>query len=435
MQDLWEAVSGGSLSRWLRQQNESELANQIKVFCHIEKPSIEDYIKFSSLFFEKEMKGVPDDANTLVKFYKERNLKKNFRYAFLYLLDSLDYQNGKAWYDEYRDVKSDEDWIAFFDARLSQLQDEEKIECYQFLCKLYGVNNEAAKMDYCQSKAKDLIINLAKEDKGKLDKWLASGNYFYVKLLYENEIIRGLKSNNDWLIFFERCKDQLLATQQGECFYYLYLLSKASGEEVKAKDYLEKSANLGYEDAEKRIYEIRNSYPKLTEILNQYRNENKSIGFSDLDNIIQNLLEIEKEDEYYRVCRSCILMLKDYEHPTNDLPGINGLVNMALARVEYSIDAKTNRFPKYASLIVLVGALCGENKDPIGSNARIIFEELNKRIESNSPYKSIFQLKLTRQKAIITAEKGLKCDLRTASIVEQVIFFLETHGESYSIKN
>ena len=49
VQDLWESVVGGSLSRWLRRQNESELAKQVEAFCQIEKPSTEDYIKFNSL--------------------------------------------------------------------------------------------------------------------------------------------------------------------------------------------------------------------------------------------------------------------------------------------------------------------------------------------------------------------------------------------------
>ena len=77
VQDLWVSVVEGSLSRWLRQQNEIELAEKVEAFCKVEKPSTEDYIKFSSLFFEKEIGGVPNDANALVKFYEERNLKKN----------------------------------------------------------------------------------------------------------------------------------------------------------------------------------------------------------------------------------------------------------------------------------------------------------------------------------------------------------------------
>jgi hypothetical protein len=174
------------------------------------------------------MEGVPNDANALVKFYKERNLRKNFHFAFSYLLDYLDYQTGKLWYDEYKGTKNAEDWIAFFEAKIPQLQGEDEIECCQFLYKLYSANHDLAKMDYCQSKVKDAIISITKKDKGKLDKWLASGNYFYVKLLFEDEITRGLKSNSDWIGAFERCESQLLPTQQAECFYFLYLLSLLS---------------------------------------------------------------------------------------------------------------------------------------------------------------------------------------------------------------
>lgn len=434
VQDLWEAVVGGSLSRWLRQQSESELANRVEAFCNIEKPSVEDYIKFSSLFFEKEMGGVPNDANALVKFYKERNLKRNFQFAIPYLLHSMDYQTGKVWYDEYKGTKCTEDWIAFFEAKLPQLQGEEEIECYQFLYKLHSVNNDLAKMEYCQSKVKDFIINLAKKDKGRLDKWLASGNYFYVKLLFEDEIIRGLKSNSDWIGVFERCTSQLLPTQQAECFYSLYLLSKERGEETKAKEHLEKSANLGCAEAKKIVlFDVQYSYPKLTKIFNHYRSGNKKIDFSDVQSIIHdhNFLEIEKEDEYYALCKRLLMQI---EGPTS---GYFGSITGIVGDVCYSVDARTRRFPKYESLIVLIEALCGENRYILGygsgSQSRGLYAKLDGKIKNDSPYKPIFQLKLTRQNAVITAEKGLKCDLRTASIVEQVIFFLETHGESYSI--
>lgn len=519
VQDLWESVTGGRLSRWLRQQNEFELAKQVESFCQIEKPSIEEYIKFSSLFFENEMEGVPNDANALVKFYKERNLRKNFHFAFSYLLHSLDYQTGKIWYDEYKGTKNTEDWIAFFETKMPQLQGEEEIECYQFLYKLHCVNNDLAKMKYCQSKVKDSIVNLAKKDKGRLDKWLASGdyfyakllfedeitrglkstsdwigifeaklpqlqdeeeiecyqslcilhsvkhdkvkleyclarakdliiglakkdksrlekwlvsgNYFYVKLLYEDEAIRGLKSKNEWLAYFERCKYHLLATQQGEFFYYLYLLSEANGEKVKAKEYLKKSSSFGYEEAEKRLAEVRENYPKLTAILNRYRSNDKQISFNDLENVIQNILEIENEDEYYGVCHYCIQMLKDCEPLNLDLAN----QMMAISRIEYSIDAISRRFPKYESLIVLIGTLCCEifYSSPIGRvfHSENPYAKLLERIKDDSPYMTIFQLKLSKKTVIITAENGSECDLRNASIVEQIFFFMETHGESY----
>lgn len=437
VQDLWESVTGGSLSRWLRQQNESELAKQVEAFCQIEKPSIEDYIRFSSLFFEKEMEGVPNDANALVKFYKERNLKKNFHFAFSYLLHSLDYQTWKVWYDEHKGTKNAEDWIAFFEAKMPQLQGEDEIECCQFLYKLYSVNNDLAKMNYCQSKMKDAIISLTKKDKGRLDKWLASGNYFYVKLLFEDGITRGLKSNSDWIGAFERCKSQLLPTQQAECFYSLYLLYKASGEETKAKEHLEKSANLGCAEAKKIVlFDAQYSYPKLTKIFNHYRSGNREIDFSDLQSIIgdHNLFELEKENKYYTLCRYLLMQLRNSRlRRVHDMDDI-------FESVCFSIDEKTRIFPKYESLIILIGALCGESSIKLaygsGYNSKELYAKLDGRIKDDSPYKLIFQLKKTRQKVIITAEKGLKYDLRTpitASIVEQVIFFLETHGESYSI--
>ena len=49
--------------------------------------------------------------------------------------------------------------------------------------------------------------------------------------------------------------------------------------------------------------------------------------------------------------------------------------------------------------------------------------------------KLIFDLKQSGQKRLIVSEKGLKCNLEDDSVVEQLFFFLETHGEQYSILN
>ena len=91
----------------------------------------------------------------------------------------------------------------------------------------------------------------------------------------------------------------------------------------------------------------------------------------------------------------------------------------------------TCNFPEYKSVVFLIGALSFEQQ--FGSVE--LFKKYVGKLEEDSPYKPIFGLKQSGQKGVVASEKGLKCDLNDASIVEQLFFFLETHGERYSIIN
>lgn len=420
VQDLWKAVTGGSLSRWLRQQNESELAKQVEAFCQIEKPSTEDYIKFSSLFFEKEIDGQSfEDANALVRFYQNKNLTNNFRFAFFYLLDLLDYQKGRVWFDAYRDMYSKEVWLSFFEKQLTHLCDEEEIDCYRFLSKLYESTHDATKVDYCRIKSEELVVRLAKKDKSIVNKWLATGDYFYIRTLFKDKSVCRSISNNDWIAVFEQCKD--IIVDQAECFYFLSTLYENKKNVDKSIEYLERSAKLGYREAKNKLISITSSHPEFSEILNHHRNEGK-IAYGDLSAINKELKNNIKKDEYFKICFDCIKMFKETidDKFSDDAVGWDNLV----VRRE-SLFGKYGK--PYELLIALVAALAWELK-----KQSLEFFEEDYFIDTYN--NKIYELKRTNKKAIVCASRGMECNLKEDSIIQQMLFCMETFGEAYSVK-
>ena len=437
VQDLWEAVTERSLSRWLKQQNEKELAEKVDSYYQIEKPCPEDYIRFSGLFFEKELEGQPfEDAHALIRFYQNKNLTKNLHYAFSYLSEAMemDYKTGRAWFDAYGELKSDGDWIDFFKAKQIHLGKVEEAEYYFFLSQLYEKNNDLKEMGKCQSNAMELINGLVKEDIGYVDELLKTGEFFFIKALYENRTARRTKEDKDWIADFERCENQLNASQQAECCFFLYSLYKSTGDEDRAFVYLKKSSNLGFEKAKRDLFVATHSYPGLSEILDCYRSDYKRLSVSDLDNISRDIGRIEKEDKYYSLCRYGIKTLKEHQ-PVSD-PFRRKAELRSQDAIRISMESLMNTtitcsFTEYKSAVLLIGALSFEQQ----FDSVELFKRNIGKLEEDSPYKLIFDLKQNGQKEIIVSEKGLKCDLNDASIVEQLFFFLETHGERYSILN
>lgn len=437
VQELWEAVTERSLSRWLKQQNEKELAEKVDSFCQIKKPSPEDYIRFSGLFFEKELGGLPfEDAHALFRFYQDKNLVKNLRYAFSYLSDAMevDYKTGRAWFDAYEELKTVGDWINFFKTKRMHLERVEEVEYYFFLSQLYEKNGDLKEMEDCQSNAMELINGLVKEDIGYVDELLKTNEFFFIKVLFENRTARNSKNDKDWIAVFEHCEDQLKSSQQAECCYFLYSLYKTIGDKDQALACLEKSSSLGFEKATKDLFVATHSYPKLTEVLDRYRSDNKRLSVSDLDNISRDINKFEKEDKYYALCKYGIKTLKDHQPISDPIRRKAELRSQETIRISMESlmnTAITCGFPEFKSIVVLIGALSFEQQ----FDSVELFKRYSGKLEEDSPYNLIFDLKKNGQKGIIVSEKRLKCDLNDASIVEQLFFFLETHGERYSILN
>ena len=435
--DLWEAVKGKSLSRWLKQQNEKELAEKVDAFARIEKPSAKDCVKFSSLLFENELGGHAfEDADALFRFYQGKNLTKNLHHAFSFVLDSMemDYKTAKAWFDSCRELKSVGEWISFFKAKQMRLEAMEEVEYHLILSQLYEKTNDLAEMEKSQSRSRELIDGLVKENVGYIDELLITDEFFFVKALFENKTARETKADKDWIAFFERFENQLDTKRQAECFFLMYSLYKKIGDKDKAIACLEKSSSLGFEKAKKEWFDITHSYPKLTQILDRYRDGNNRISVSDLDKISHDLDKIEKEDDFYSLCRYGIKILKEHQPESDPIRRKTELRSQDAIRISMETlmgTTATCNFPEYKSVVFLIGALSFEQQ--FGSVE--LFKKYVGKLEEDSPYKPIFGLKQSGQKGVVASEKGLKCDLNDASIVEQLLFFLETHGERYSILN
>lgn len=178
VQDLWEAAVGGSLFSWLENQKETDLKGKLDAFLKqyivadgeekalVGKLSIEKYLEFCGLFFEKETGGHAfEDVNALIQFYKDQNLKENLQFAFSFLADSIDYQNGMALWNSYSDLMSVEEWASFFLKKLPLLDGNEEIDCCRLLSKLYESNQDTSKAKYYSDKVEKIKQYLSREKK------------------------------------------------------------------------------------------------------------------------------------------------------------------------------------------------------------------------------------------------------------------------------
>lgn len=418
VQDLWEAVTGGSLSRWLRQQNETELAKKVDEFCHIKKLSNDNYIKFSALFFEKES---INDANSLVTFYLEKKLIKNFQYAFPYLLESLDYQNGKIWFNKYRERKNIEDWIAFFNRKLPDLELKEQVDCYCFLYELYKNNNDTVRMKGWVPLFQNSVEALSIQDGLIIDSFLEKDDFFLLKTLFEDSKIKKQKEVQTWISSFENCKKQLPDSEKAECLYILSKLYKESKEKKKANECLMESNQLGNKKARLELMKLQSNnsrYPELTEILKSYEDE---ITLEHLPKIYKSIMLCDEYDysEIYSVFQHCIGLFME----------VNGN-NPLYSKIDSVIDERgrlSRQYPKFQPLIYIVTGLAWEQK----KGSKELFVRTGKTAFSSN-YQKIIDAKKYNNAPTVTGEKGLECDLLNDSPIEQMFFFMETYGEQYS---
>ena len=142
----------------------------------------------------------------------------NFRNAFSFFLNSMDYEEGKAWFDSFRRLKSDDDWIEFFTAKISQLEELDRQECYGILSELYKDKKDEKNMEICLAEERKIIVGLIKKDKRLAEKWIASNDFYCIKTVFENEVVKGTRSTKEWITIFDNCKSLLSKADLAECY-------------------------------------------------------------------------------------------------------------------------------------------------------------------------------------------------------------------------
>lgn len=419
VQDLWEAVTGGSLSRWLRQQNETELAKKVDAFCQIEKPTAEDYIKFSSLFFERETNGVSiKDADALIKFYQDNDLEIGLQESFSYLLDSMDYKRGRVWFDKFRDLKEIKEWIDFFKAKWMHLDEMEEVEYYFFLSKLYKENGELIEMEKCQSKTKELIYGLVKENVEYVDKLLKTNEFFFINTLFEYKTARKVKGNEDWIHIFENCQNDLLEEEKGVYFLNLASLYGDIGDEKKELFYLQEANRYGCEVANEKLY-IHSKYPKMVELLKINNKRLDNLTVEDLSEVGSWLYRIREENALYQVFYRCVRFFAEVNNDAYDFESPD--------QVRDERDELFRQFSQF-ELISLTAGLAWEYKK---GNVEL-YDVIS---PTRDYYKKIITAKRMNKKMIVSTKDGIRNYLWKDSMIKQLFFFMLTYGENYSFKN
>lgn len=416
VQDLWEAVIGKSLSRWLRRQNEKELADGVDGFCKIEKPSVDDYVRFSNLFFTDE---TIVDADSLIKFYQSKGLKKNVKNAFLELFDSLSYENGKQWFESFRPMKKAEEWISFFEQRIDRLDNMEAVDCHDILSLLYKERGDFREMIYHQKEFGKLLGSLAKTDDNLLERLLESGDYQSVKSIYDSPETQNKVDKNKWIEVFRILKDSLSDQDKGECLYILYTLYESVQNKGMAKMALKLSAGLGYQQAKKKLPPTAPRYPKIMEM-------SKRANDGTINSIGAELFQLSKSSEntqekaHYLTCYHCMqLFIRTRYNYYNTQP----------VKEDRNEIGRNNKDEK--PLVFLVAGLAWENKRH--DNGKEMYKDIGNYVLPDD-FRKIFEAKKANKELVVTAECGLNCNVLKDPIIDQMFFFMETYGEKYSFE-
>lgn len=417
VQDLWEAVTGGSLSRWLRRQNENELADKVDAYRQIEKPSVEECVGFSNLFFND---NTFDNANSLIDYYQSKGLQKNLQYLFVYVFDSLDYKSGKNWFHSFRQKKRDKEWIDFFEQRLDGLDDMDAVDCHDLLSSLYRERGEFREMTYHQKELGRLLGGLAKTDEIYLERLLESGDYQSIKAIYDNPETQIKVDKIKWIEVFRSLKDSLSDQDKGECLYILYTLYESVQNKGMAKIALKLAAELGYKQAKKKLPPTAPRYPKIMEMSKRaHEGTINSIGAELYQ--LSKTTENAQEKAHYLTCYHCIQLFIHTKY--------NYYTTQPVKEDRNEIGRK-NKDAK--PLVFLVAGLACEKYSYLEDN-KIMYKDIGNYALPDD-YRRIFEAKKTNEELIVTAECGLSCNVLKDSIIDQMFFFMETYGEKYSFE-
>lgn len=420
--DLWEAVIGKSLSRWLRQQEEKELADKVDGFCKIEKPSVDDYVLFSNLFFANE---TIVDADSLLMFYQNKALKKNFKNAFLDLFDSLSFEIGKNYFNSFKHLKKNEEWIDFFEQRIDELENMQAVDCHDLLSSLYKERGDFREMTFHQKKSSEQLGHLAKTDEKLLERLLSTGDYQTIKSIYENLETQNKVEATEWIEVFRKFTtpndSQLSDQDKGECLYILYNLYDNVQNKEMARMALNTSAKLGYKKAIIELQSYSLKYPKLASIFQSYQHKITIDQLSQIASQIWYLVMKYKDQKHYENCFNCINMFLEIQSKHN-----YNTIQKAMDRRAQEIIQPNAEIP----LVFLVAGLAWEEK-----YFNTILYRHDGGIQLPPEYQTIVKAKAENKRMVITTKSGLKCDTVTDSPIMQMIFFMISYSESYEFKN
>jgi hypothetical protein len=414
VQDLWEAVRGKSLSRWLRQQNEIELADNIDAYREIEKPTIEEYVDFCSLFYKDNVFG---DVNSLIDYYQSKGLQKNLQYVLVYVFDSLDYEKGKTWFYAYRSLKRDEDWIDFFEKRLDALNDMDVVDCHRLLAALYNDQGEEKKKVFHLKKASAQLNIMAKSNDKFLPNLLEIGDYQCVKSLFDDPVTQGKVETKKWIESFRRCKESLFGQEQGECLYILSTLYEKVQDNNMSKMCLKMAESAGFKIEKKEPQALSFRYPKLSNLILSYKkNINRDVKVDDLTTISSRLWDFVPGDKYIEVCYECLVL-----YATVNITSRAALIG----KRQRIIDIMSRTKP----LVYIVAALAWEER----TKSKDLYGISKSAIPAN--YWKLFEIKQFGKEVVITSECGLRCNTVRDTNIDQMFFFMQTFGEQYSYEH
>ena len=111
----------GRLSRWLRQQDEVELAYNVDGFVINDLENLNGIIRFIKLFFPLELPNKPFSLLELAEFWKTK-YKKNSEYLYKYIFYNGDLSIKKYFYNNK--LLSDIDWFSIFNQYVNERDGE-----------------------------------------------------------------------------------------------------------------------------------------------------------------------------------------------------------------------------------------------------------------------------------------------------------------------
>ncbi len=198
-----KVILDGRLSRWLKQQNEDLLAEEVEMFSALDTD--EEILAFIKVFFSKELSELEQDINDLedVAFEWENRFPKNAGYLWTYLIRS-DYTRAKNAYDNEvvrNGVLANTDWFNVFYGFMDSTVDHEDPEVIYLAAinmpdKMITINN-------IEIRQKDLFQISA--DKGYLPAKKALTELLKAKKEYESDPVKRYE-NVDQQKFKERIR-------------------------------------------------------------------------------------------------------------------------------------------------------------------------------------------------------------------------------------